>query len=558
MRDSLRLKENNERLEKDSKNFRLLFSKMFTLAGLPRNEITIPILNSLGQLDEYPGWLIEENILNPMQKIVCTLRYNNVSYEKIHKLTGITSPNTITRIIKLTATSRIWHQGQQGGSYSLISDVTIKRLKNKVTWSRQGLNCMKTFEAKEFILDEVNLVQQRAVQRLREWKSQNLIQKIENDYNDFELTNSIFTTITEKCGIYVLSGEKLELLRRKCCNHPAIDSYFNLIEYKLLGVERKYLFNADETGLCAKRTFKVLSDDKTIHVTLKEVEGQHISCMCCFSAAGCKMNPFFIFPQRASELKELADIPDIFVSSSKNGWMTGHLWDLWSICFASFISIKRAVKELEIDKPVILFVDGHLSRMSPFGMRVLARFGIIVIIFPSHCSHVLQPFDVNCGAPLKIDYLKELARPLVIAESQLEGLTKTEIMRRRRVIAFINAWSKRSPSNLRSAFAQTGIFPFDKEALVHKDLISDPTADQMTTSTRLCPLSGKIATDNINLLPDYKWRTIENGRFVIKDIQPDEISAEMIILEWLKKGGEDGKIFNDLPSIFENGVDILH
>ena len=67
--------------------------------------------------------------------------------------------------------------------------------------SHLGACWLKTFEAKNFILEAVNLVQQRAIQYLKKWKSQNLIPKIDNDYNDFALTNSMFTTITEKCGI---------------------------------------------------------------------------------------------------------------------------------------------------------------------------------------------------------------------------------------------------------------------------------------------------------------------------------------------------------------------
>ena len=383
---------------------------MWTIHSLFRvNETTIPIIQSLPHLDEY-NWLLEESELSQIQKAVCTLRYNNIPYSTIQLLLGITSPNTIVSIIRLTAGSRKW-SGQQGGRISLVSDVIIKRMKNKIEWRRRGLNCLKTFEAKQFILEEMQETYKRGIQRLHEWKATQLINQFEAEFSAFELTDSVFSNICTRCNIVVLSPDKLELFRRQCCNHPAIDCFFNTITNVLIGVEPKYKFNADETGLAGKRTFKVLTDDRRIHVTMQDIAGTHISCMCCYSASGSKMKPFFIFPKRKTEMKELEDIDEIFISSSESGWMTTHLWDAWCIAFISHISIKREMGELDPSLPVFLFVDGHLSRLSPFGMRALSRFHIICIVFPAHTSHVLQPFDICLGSPIKTIYLKNLADP---------------------------------------------------------------------------------------------------------------------------------------------------
>ena len=528
---------------------------MFAYVGLiPLEEIRA--LN----LQPYPHWLPEENILPLKQKAVCMLRYNNVPYTKISELLGISSPNTITRIIRLTAGSRIWVEGQQGGHNALVSQVIINKLKNQIVWKRKGLNCMKSFEARQIIAEEIEETRKRGKIRLREWHAEKLVDEFESEFEEFEVTDSIFDTICQKCGVYLLTADKLELLRRKCCNFPAIENYFNTISNVILGVEKKYLFNADETGLAAKRSFKVLTDDKNIHVTIQDYEGQHITCMCCFSAAGDKMDPFFIIPKKVNFPEELNDQDNMYLSTSENGWMTSHLWDIWCIAFVSFISTKRAHSYLDPSKPVILFVDGHLSRLSPFGMRLLVRFNIICIVYPSHSSHVLQPFDIVLAAPIKVDYLKALADPKVIAQSLQEGLTPSQIIRRRRILAFKDAWSKRPDSQLCDSFKQAGICPFDKEALAMKHLIADPTQslpNDDSTRLRLSPINGKIATEHLELLDPYKWRKIVNNKFVIEEIKPDMIKPEMIAIEWGSGDPISGKIFNSLVAIFENGSDIL-
>ena len=101
-------------------------------------------------------WLPEEKDLHPIQKAVCCLRYNNISYDNISSLLHIKSHNTIVSIIRLTAGSRKWEPGREGGRYSLVSDILIEKLKNKIIFSRRGLNCMKTIEAKAMINDLID------------------------------------------------------------------------------------------------------------------------------------------------------------------------------------------------------------------------------------------------------------------------------------------------------------------------------------------------------------------------------------------------------------------
>lgn len=57
---------------------------------------------------------------------------------------------------------------------------------------------------------------------------------------------------------------------------------------------------------------------------------------------------------------------------------------------------------------MLLLVDGHLSRLNYLASIILTIFGIDLLVFPGHCSHLLQLFDVAVAGPLKVEFKKSL------------------------------------------------------------------------------------------------------------------------------------------------------
>ena len=51
------------------------------------------------------------------------------------------------------------------------------------------------------------------------------------------------------------------------------------------------------------------------------------------------------------------------------------------------------------NRRVLLLVDRHGPRKSAKAIAYLQQFGIDVLIFPGHSTHVLQPFDVGLVLP---------------------------------------------------------------------------------------------------------------------------------------------------------------
>ena len=193
-------------------------------------------------------------------------------------------------------------------------------------------------------------------------------------------------------------------------------------------------------------------------------EMQHISAMCCYSAAGDKVPILFIFPQRQSDFPEISEIFGIYYSTSTNGWMTANLFAIWCIIFVAHIQQHRANRFLDPTKEVYLFIDGHPSRFSPFGMRFLHLFNIRCFIFPAHCTHVLQPFDVGVASPLKTHYEAKFIKFVVKFRELNRREPNAAELRKLRVDAFIAAWTSLSSDLLEKSFHSAGIFPFNKEA----------------------------------------------------------------------------------------------
>jgi len=56
-----------------------------------------------------------------------------------------------------------------------------------------------------------------------------------------------------------------------------------------------------------------------------------------------------------------------------------------------------------------LFTDGHSTHTKSIELINLARDnGVILLCFPPHCTHRLQPLDVGLMKPLSVYYDKEI------------------------------------------------------------------------------------------------------------------------------------------------------
>ena len=51
------------------------------------------------------------------------------------------------------------------------------------------------------------------------------------------------------------------------------------------------------------------------------------------------------------------------------------------------------------DNPVLLLLDGHATHVKNLAVIDLARQNGVIMCFPPHCTHRLQPLDVSFMGP---------------------------------------------------------------------------------------------------------------------------------------------------------------
>lgn len=105
------------------------------------------------------------------------------------------------------------------------------------------------------------------------------------------------------------------------------------------------------------------------------------------------------------ELKQLTD--SAYFASSPSGWVTSKLFLSWRIFFVHTLIAYKLENGMLLKRnnsfkfPCFLFLDGHKTRLNSQAIEILYQNNVRVIVFPSHTTHVLQPFDVSLAAPLK-------------------------------------------------------------------------------------------------------------------------------------------------------------
>lgn len=115
------------------------------------------------------------------------------------------------------------------------------------------------------------------------------------------------------------------------------------------------------------------------------------------------MPPMLIFPRQRMK-QELLDRapPETTAECNVRGWMTTETFVSW---FQRFVNFSGA----SIATPVLLLLDGHVTNTQNIEVIEHARKnGVVMLCFPPHCTHRLQPLDVGFMKPLSV-YLTMLA-----------------------------------------------------------------------------------------------------------------------------------------------------
>nr|XP_047124426.1 MFS-type transporter clz9-like [Hydra vulgaris] len=178
--------------------------------------------------------------------------------------------------------------------------------------------------------------------------------------------------------------------------------------------------------------------------------GTLVTLACTINAIGNSIPPFFIFPRK--------NFKDRFLISAPTG----------SAGDANPSGNTKCTKE----KPCLLLLDNHETHLSIEGLDLAKNNGIVMLTFPPHCTHKLQPLDKAVYGPLK-NYINNAMTSWLVMNP---GKTVTIYDIPKIVnIAFPKAVS---PHNILSGFSATGIYPLNPDVFTENDYCPNYVTDR--------------------------------------------------------------------------------
>ena len=169
----------------------------------------------------------------------------------------------------------------------------------------------------------------------------------------------------------------------------------------------------------------------------------HFTVMPCFNAEGIGPRPMLVVPNLQSARIVFQGLADrCLITTSPNGWVVAETWVEWTTAFCEWIESYRERLNAP-NQTVILFVDSAPTRGNLEALAIFRQHNVMVVTFPPHLTHVLQPVDVAWARRFKSQFREALRswskdRSTAALQTQL-GLAESEVSptmtRRAQVVA---------------------------------------------------------------------------------------------------------------------------
>ncbi|XP_014217193.1 tigger transposable element-derived protein 2-like [Copidosoma floridanum] len=273
-------------------------------------------------------------------------------------------------------------------------------------------------------------------------------------------------------------------------NKRSIDEFYKILKsaYDQYDFDAQNIYNVDQTGVSCnpKSQAKVvaLKGKRQVGSKVSAERGTTVTACICFSASGKYMPPMLIFPRKNENPRYLeGKQQDSWAEFNGSGWMEEKVFTKWLERFIHFSNASTS-------NQVLLLLDGHATHVKNLDAIKLAQSnGVVMICFPPHCTHKIQPLDVSYMKPLRNFYTAEVNKWMREHPQCTIGLKDIFSIF---TPAFLKASCMATAVN---AFRKTGIFPFNPEVFTEDDFVASKSIGSIATTS-----SGENAVTSIQAL----------------------------------------------------------
>jgi hypothetical protein len=280
--------------------------------------------------------------------------------------------------------------------------------------------------------------------------------------------------------------------RAKCEDPKVITEWFNRVQVTRMqyGIADEDIYNFDETGFAMGlvATAKVVTRAEMVGRPFLVQPGNRewVTSIECVNCTGWALPPCIIFKGKVhieGWYEDNALPRDWRIEVSANGWTTDEIGLRW--LQKLFIP---ATNSRTTGKYRLLVLDGHGSHLTPQFDQICMEHDIIPICMPAHSSHLLQPLDVGCFAPLKRAYGRLVENKMRLGFNHIDKFDFLEAYPNARTEVF-------RPENIQNGFAAAGLVPLHPERVLSQLNIQlktpTPPLSRSTTSVPKTPYNLK-------------------------------------------------------------------
>ncbi|KAM4061786.1 DDE superfamily endonuclease [Hirsutella rhossiliensis] len=304
-------------------------------------------------------------------------------------------------------------------------------------------------------------------------------------------------------------SRRYDYQRAKCEDPQKIQGWYDRVAAtkQKWGILDEDVYNFDETGfqMGVAATARVLtrSDRRGRAVLTQPGNREWVTVIESINCQGWALPAKVIFQGKLHQASWYeSGVPDDWhIAVSENGWTSDDLALNWLKEVFDPNTRRRTVGTHRL-----LILDGHGSHVTPEFDKYCTANSIVVLQMPAHSSHLLQPLDVGCFSPLKTIYGRK------VQEKMLAGIH--HIDKQDFLPMYLDARRQAlSPSNIRSGFMATGLFPFDPNRVLSRlqvqvDKVGNDHGDKNTPSPNKS-LEAAKTPHNVNQLTTHAERLLQ-------------------------------------------------